>query len=191
MQQDDRKYTPKHARSLLKKCKQENITYEIALTAMEDVVFEDLIHLVPVRLRTEELCLQAVKFPRNLGFVYSHIPKEIINFEFALKAVKANGLILEFLPPDLITEEIAIEAIKNNPTAIKYVPQNLITRAFYERIIAFDKTCLKYIPKEFKTKEFLLKAVEYYPFSIKYIKKMRLIMKFVNLPYQRIGKYCA
>ena len=174
MQQNDRKYTPKHARSLLKQCKQENITYEMALTAMEDIVCEDLIQFVPVRLRTEELCLCAIKFPRNLGFVYSHIPEDIITPEFALKAVKANGLILEFLSPDLITEQIAIEAIKNNPTSIKYVPQNLITQAFYEQIIAFDKTCLKYIPKQFKTKEFFLKAVEYYPFSIKYIKKDEL-----------------
>ena len=161
MQQNDRKYTPKHARSLLKQCKQENITYEMALTAMEDIVCEDLIQFVPVRLRTEELCLRAIKFPRNLGFVYSHIPEDILTPEFALKAVKANGLILEFLSLDLITEQIAIEAIKNNPTSIKYVPQNLITQAFYEQIIAFDKTCLKYVPKEFKTKEFLLKAVEY------------------------------
>ena len=166
------KYTPRQAASLLRQCKQENITYEMALTAMES--WKDLIHLVPLKFRTEELCLLALKRTWNLDFVFQHIPTEIINAEFILKAVKLNGTILNLVPSEIITEEIAFAAIKNNTIAIKYVPNHLITKAFCEQIITFDKTCLQYIPKEFRTKDFLLKAVEIYPFSIKFIKNDEL-----------------
>ncbi len=176
MNQHKSKYTPRQAKSLLKQCRQENITYEMALTAISWNFYddEDLIKFVPIKFRTEELCLKAIGNAKCLGFVYNQIPNEILNIEFAVKAVSINGLIIQFFPTALLTEQVALEAVNRHLSSIKYVPNYLITQNFFAKLLYKNRDCLKIIPKEYRTRELLLKAVELYPYSIKHIKEDEL-----------------
>lgn len=173
MNQKKGKYTPGQAKNLLKICKQENITYEMALTAVSWNFNneEDIIKFVPVKYRTEELCLKSIEYATDLEFVYNQIPKAILNIDFAIKAASINGLILKFFPADLITEQVALEAVNRHFSSIKYVPKCLITQNFFDQLLLKNKDSLKIIPREYRTQELLIKSVELYPFSIKYIKE--------------------
>lgn len=138
MKQQKSRYTPRQAAFFLKTCKQENINYEMALTAISGNYSweEDLIKFVPHKFRTEELCLRAIANANDLEFVYNQIPKEIININFAIKAASINGFIIQFFPKDLLTEQVALEAVNRHLSSIKYVPEQYRTAELYLSVLS-------------------------------------------------------
>ena len=59
------------------------------------------------------------------GYFLKSVPKELINGNFHVKAVKQNGYALYYVPERLKDKEICIEAVKNDGYALEYVPENL------------------------------------------------------------------
>ena len=57
----------------------------------------------------------------NHSSKFEQVPKELINGNFCVKAVKVNGIALYYMPERLIDKEICLEAVKQNGYALKYV----------------------------------------------------------------------
>lgn len=168
-----------------KRYKAENQFYELAL----EVVTKNahMIEYVREDLRTEELCLIAVKqYPVLIRHVpnqtneicdvfinslfvedYFHLIKNPTE-EMALKAVKNRWLAIQGVPENLKTEEVMLEAIKGNPYAIAYISKGAQTERMALEAVKQNGIMIQYV--ENQTPELCMIAYQQNPESEKYFK---------------------
>ena len=79
---------------------------------------------VPDELRTEEICLEAVK---QNGMVLQFLHIKLKTVEVCLEAVKSSGRALEYVSESLKTAEVCLEAVKSRGLVLKDVPERLKT----------------------------------------------------------------
>lgn len=109
---------------------------------------------------------------------HSKVPAELWNdIEFVLEAVRRNGRVLAYVPRNLIDKEIALGAVKNHCAAIIYVPKelksdsdilNIAGNSILERI---DKNLnyMDYAPLELRSStDFMAKAAQINVYALSY-----------------------
>lgn len=89
------------------------------------------------------------KFFINSNIRLKDIPKNIINRDLCLEAVKNFGRVLEFVPEKFKDKDVCLEAVKNYIFSIKHVPKKyLLDDDIITYIIETDITKIKYIPEK-------------------------------------------
>lgn len=141
--------------------KEKNYEFYLKAIALKKCKLND----VPLKFRTSEICLSAVK---NNGEDLKHVPKqtEAICFEavksdpnslefchytsekLILEALSRNGLIIKNIPCP--TEEMLFTSINNDPDSLEYIPKELRTEKLCLTALrkSKDGSVLKYIEKE-------------------------------------------
>ena len=107
-----------------------------------------VLEYVPKDLRTEEVCLIAVKdFPYALKFV----PDELKTKELCELAVNDGHWALEFVPEDLKSPELCLIAVGKNGYQLAYVPDGLKTYELCELAVERSREwAMDYVPEEFQ-----------------------------------------
>lgn len=134
----------------------------------------DVLPLVPPRLRSFELCLAAVK--RN-GGALAHVPSEFLHSsELLLAAVTSNGKALEYVPLGLKTARLCEIAVRNTHRALEYVPQECLTERLRRLSFVqhYSSIGLRQIPYKHRTRSLCLVAVRAFPRSLRFVPKQHL-----------------
>ena len=78
------------------------------------------------------------------GWVLEYVPKDLRTEEVCLIAVKQNPYALEFVPEEFKTEELCELAVNDGHWALEFVPKEFKTKELCEIAV---KECLKWIVK--------------------------------------------
>jgi hypothetical protein len=113
---------------------------EIIYLWMED---EYLGH--PEKLKTTELCLEAVK---QNSYALEHVPDEHKTAEVCFEAVKQDGYALKFVPGEHKTAELCLIAVKGNGMALESVPSKLKTMELYLEAVKENGRALQFVPNK-------------------------------------------
>ena len=114
-------------------------------------------HVVPLKLRTKDLCILAIQ--KN-AYTFEYVPDELKTEEICEMGVKKYGWVLRYVPHKLITKELCEIAVQKDGRALEYVPLKLKTEEICEMSVKKYGEALEHIPKELRTKELFLTAIE-------------------------------
>jgi hypothetical protein len=86
------------------------------------------------------------------GFIIHYLPQKHITEELCLAAVKQDGCSLDFVPEKFRTEKVCLEAVKTYGEPLKYVPEKMRTLEICETAIRAYPYALQYVPEALKEK---------------------------------------
>lgn len=159
------------------------------LLFLDNSIFEN----TPDEFKTPEICVAAVqKDPRNFTLcpkelqtyelatitVQSHtqealgcIPKELIDRELCLKAVRTSPMSFEFVPKEYIDKEMVKAAVYSSNTQWCYRwvfsdAEDFLDRELCLRIVEVRSHFVKNLPKRILTPDFLMEAVQKNPYVV-------------------------
>lgn len=105
-----------------------------------------LLMYTPKEYINKNFYLYAIK---NNNIKLINVPKEYIDKEMCLEAVKSDGYNIQYVPEEFIEQDICMEAVKNKPYALQYIPNEyILDDDIIFTIIKTDISCLKFIPKD-------------------------------------------
>lgn len=122
----------------------------------------DTLQYVPMKFRTREMCLAAVRSDSAAQYALAYVPHKLRTPDLYLEAVRHDEDALDNVPAKFKTRELCLEAIKHSGTAMRYVPTAMKTLAFCRdavrlgSVFSFDRY---HIPAELRTAELYLEAV--------------------------------
>ena len=118
-----------------------------------------VLEFVPREIIDRELCLAAV---RSNGWAIQHVPKELLTDETVDAALAAEPDVIAQLPPDRVTPQRARVALAKDGGNLRYVPEALRTQELCRLAVQHDPSSwsLRYIPEELLTPEMARLAVE-------------------------------
>jgi hypothetical protein len=110
------------------------------------------------------------------GAVLEYVPRELVDYELCLAAVRSNGFAIEHVPEKLLTPKLIDAALGQNASAIMDLPHELITPERARLVVAADGGNLRYVPESMRTEELCLLALEHDKdaFALSYIPEERL-----------------
>jgi len=118
----------------------------------------DCLQYMPEKLKTTELCLEAVK--QSAEFALKYVPEKLKTAEFFLEAAKQGSFVLKHMPEKLKTAELCLEAVKQNGNALEHVPEKLITAELCLEAVKQNGNALEHVPEKLRTAELCLEAVK-------------------------------
>lgn len=148
---------------------------------------------IPKRLRTKELCMEAVSRMRMESDLLRHMPEDICTLELCVRAMKAYPEAVEYLPerfrrPELYmlaarewplalkripvwyrTEAVCTMAVVSRAEAFAYVPDEVMTPDLCRIAIAGDPCMLRFVPMELRSPELCSRAVKGDARMLKYV----------------------
>ncbi|MDR2583586.1 MAG: DUF4116 domain-containing protein [Fibromonadaceae bacterium] len=136
-----------------------------------------MLKYVPEELKTEEVCLEAVRNSKGYNSVgitdnaIVFVPEALRTAQLCFEAVKNNGEALEYVPEKLRTAELCLEAVMNNGKALKYVPEEFKTAKLYLEAVKSNGRALEDVPEKLRTAELFFEAVKNFGGAIKYVPK--------------------
>lgn len=125
---------------------------------------------IPVDFRDEAMCFLALNKCHDTLSTLWRIPKDIMTYDFCLKAVKQIRTLdydfIQRINDEYKTLEICLEWLKvySSVAFMQYLPKGVITKKTAKQFVELNAGCLQYIPNNLKTKELYYTAV----ISIKY-----------------------
>jgi hypothetical protein len=139
--------------------KEENITYEMCLIAVE--MDGSAIYFVPECLRTEELYRVACK---SYGLILGKVPKEYVSKEMCESAASSDIRALEDVPDEYKTHDFFLAVARKNPAVMQKMPEEYLTADFCIDVIKhYGNKAISSLPKAFKNGKFYLPLVEAVP----------------------------
>lgn len=142
----------------------ENNNSKNVIENQENVIINSVLDKIPQNLKNKEYYIWVAKF-----FGLKYIPKEEINENIYLEAVKMNGLEIRNIPNDKITKEIALAAIKNYDRSFVFLPSKFYNQDFYLEAAKINGNIVTYIPKNERTKTIILDGIKSSGFPIIYL----------------------
>lgn len=143
----------------LQNFKEENITYAMCLTAVEND--GTAIYMVPEKFRTEEVYMITCK---TYGSILSRLPEKYMSKEICQVAVSSDGLAIEYVPDEYKDRDLYLLAASNNPLVMQKMPIDYMTVEFCTEVIKrYGKEAVASIPKSHKNGKFYLPLVELIP----------------------------
>ena len=115
---------------------------------------------VPKEIIDKDIIIAAIK---NAADAIQYAPKELIDKEVALAATqKVRVLALPYIPKELIDKEMALKIVQSSGSNIRYIPKKLIDKEVALTAIEHEVLLpvMKYIPREIIDKEIALAALE-------------------------------
>lgn len=132
----------------------------------EKVTINSVLDKIPQNLKNKEYYIWVAKF-----FGLKYIPKEEINENLYLEAVKMNGLEIRNIPNDQITKEIALAALKKDGRAFSFLPSKFYNQDFYFEAVKINGDFVNYLPENERTKPLILAGIKSSGDLINYLPK--------------------
>ena len=119
---------------------------------------------IPQNFKNRDYYIGVAKF-----FGLEYIPKDEINDNMYLEAVKTHGLEIRNIPNDKITKEIALAAIKNDHRAFNFLPSKFYNQDFYLEAAKINGHIVSIIPEKERTKTIILEGIKSNGYLINYL----------------------
>ena len=111
---------------LLSSLPKEERTYEICYETIKLSKME--LKYVPNNYKTNDL----IKLMKHFNGVIKFIPYKLKTYEMCLDAVERNEHDLQYVPRKFKTKELCINAVKYSKYALRYVPKKILTKEYFE-----------------------------------------------------------
>jgi Domain of unknown function (DUF4116) len=110
------------------------------------------------------------------GVVLRFVPRELIDRELCLAAVRSNGYAIEYVPKALLTTDMYDAALAENANTISEFPEEEITPERARVAVTADGANLRYVPEAMRTPELCRLALEHDKdaFALRYIPEKNL-----------------
>lgn len=122
------------------------------------------LQFVPEQHKTKEICQLALEQVLNMDYeghaIVKYIPYPDIGLNIFKDAVDIYDVsdILKTFPKEIINKEIALEAIKLDINNFGLLPQEIKTAGFYDEAVKINGWMLQHVPDEMKTPQMCLAA---------------------------------
>ena len=156
-------------------------TYDEALYAVRQRMA--LWH-VPERLRTPELCAEAVRFNTES---LQDVPEELKTVELCMEAIRNDPYALLFVPDRMKTETLCVECVRRNGLALAGVPVEWRTPELCAEAVRECAMALGYVPEALRTPEMCRYAVQNYGLTLKDVPKALLTTEMCRNAVQNTG----
>jgi hypothetical protein len=146
-------------------------TRELCETAINSHTGVNVLKSVPAKFKTEELCLASLKRDSGAGDGdgINAVPKQFLTPQFIQKALTVNKYIVR-ARPDLFTPEILMKMIKRSPNNLRYIPPYLRTKDLCLLAINKNMNLFPYIPYDLTgDEEIALRGIEDHAGNIRFI----------------------
>lgn len=127
------------------------------------------LQFVPEQHKTKEMCQLALEQVLNMDYeghaIVKYIPYPDIGlniFKDTLDIYDASDILKTF-PKEIINKEIALEAIKQDINCFGLIPQDIRTSDFYDEAVKINGWMLQHVPEEMKTPQMCLAAKDVPP----------------------------
>jgi len=114
------------------------------------------LELIPVELRTKEICLLSVT-KASTAAVLKFVPKELRDVKLCEIAVRGRGENLKFVPAKLKLQNICQLAVKKDPRSIQFVPSSKINDELMQTALNHEYTWLSIELDQVKNKSMRMK----------------------------------
>ena len=120
---------------------------------------------ISVDVRDETICFLALNKCHDTLSTLWRVPKDIMTYDFCLKAVKEIRTLeynfIQHINDEYKTLEICLEWLKNYSSIdfMQYLPKSIITKKTAKQFVELNAGCLQYIPNNLKTKELYYTAI--------------------------------
>lgn len=127
------------------------------------------LQFVPEQHKTKEICQLALVQVLNMDYeghaIVKYIPYPDIGLNIFKDAVDIYDAsdILKTFPKEIINKEIALEAIKQDIDCLGLIPQETKTADFYNEAVKINGWMLQYVPEDMKTPQICLAAKDASP----------------------------
>lgn len=114
---------------------------------------------LPKELIDADVCLAAVRYDEsNLKYV----PEQYKSYEMCLIAVEKSPFELQWVPKEMMTEELLLSSLKETDKAFSYIPKELLNDKICLQAISvgYGRTIIGEIPEDMVTKEMVGKVLE-------------------------------
>lgn len=133
---------------------------------------------VPEQFRTIDICTRAVE---QNGINLQFVPQKLKSLSICMIALARtrSSTIFEFVPKELIDDEICLAALKSDYNCLSKIPQSMLTEEMALILVSKKASLLTVLPKSLKTPEICLRAVEKSPESFNFIPNNAIDPKIV------------
>lgn len=127
------------------------------------------LQFVPEQHKTKEMCQLALEQVLNMDYgghvIVKYIPYPDIGLNIFKDAVDIYDAsdVLKTFPKEIINKEIALEAIKQDINCFGLIPQDTKTSYFYDEAVKINGWMLQHVPEEMKTPQMCLAAKDASP----------------------------
>jgi hypothetical protein len=132
---------------------------------------------VPEELRTEKVCINALKY--SFANSINYVPNDILSESFLSKRIRStkkaievvknvNDAFLRFIPSSLKNSDVCIASVIANPNNFKYLPDSFIDEKFLMDMVLINGELLKFVPPHLKTRELCQKAFKQNKNALRY-----------------------
>ena len=120
---------------------------------------------VPLRMKTPEMCLEAILHDGFLG----DVPEAMRSPDICRAAVRQDGLMLQFVPESLRDREVCDEAVRSGGDALSHVPETIRNYEMCMTAVTQDGRTLRHVPRQFRDREMCEAAVRSCRWAMRYV----------------------
>lgn len=120
----------------------------------------DLIEYVPDEIKTHTMCINALR-SCNALWAIRFVPEELQTEEILAVAVEQNGLSLWFLSEQYRTRSVCKAAVQQDGWALQFVPEGLRDAEMCEIAVRSSGCSLRWVPADLITPQLIQLAEEY------------------------------
>ncbi len=134
-----------HSNDALSKIPRSLRTDVVCLAAMKN---GNYLGDVPFLNRTEDICREGVKNQSKASLVC--VPEELLDVDICKDAVAANGYNIKDVPEKFITKEMCRAAVSKNPMSLEYVPVKFRTDEICQIAVDGNKNAAAFASPKFQ-----------------------------------------